>query len=365
MDIQRLVTRGDGSRSARPRLDLKGLRTGRIQRRQQKGFLLTPADSDCLLLRPPRWRLGPRSVPRGDSLTTERKTTAGSQHGTLFFKQGARSPHPAPGPGRPRADLRDWRRVSHRGGPGAVTGPPGLPHAQCTLAPHRSAGGACAQWGRARRAEGSPSASQHPRTAGPRTTGPRTAGPRTAGPRAAGPRTADALANSPSSFLTKEHGLTRFKWLPRLSHKLLHLAFSDRRRAGSCSEPGWVLGRGHTATGVSDRTENQRRAARRSSSKAAPRAAAAAGVTARLGLGEAAVLQARAGRWEREVAVRGGAPQRAPHGGTALPSSRRVAWPRAPRSQWLPLGLRLRSSPRFTGPATDEGAAGGREGLFP
>lgn len=52
MDIQRLVTQGDGSRSARPRPDLKGLRTDRIQRRQQKGFLLTPADADSLLLQP-------------------------------------------------------------------------------------------------------------------------------------------------------------------------------------------------------------------------------------------------------------------------------------------------------------------------
>lgn len=58
MDIQRLVTQGDGSRSARPRPDLKGLRTDRIQRRQQKGFLLTPADSDSLLLQPQCWRLG-------------------------------------------------------------------------------------------------------------------------------------------------------------------------------------------------------------------------------------------------------------------------------------------------------------------
>ena len=50
LDIQRLVTQGDGSRSARPRLDLKEVRTDRIQRRQQKGFLLTAPDFNSFLL---------------------------------------------------------------------------------------------------------------------------------------------------------------------------------------------------------------------------------------------------------------------------------------------------------------------------
>lgn len=173
MDIQRLVTRGDGSRSARPRLDLKGLRTGRIQRRQQKGFLLTPADSDCLLLRPPRWRLGPRSVPRGDSLTTERKTTAGSQRGTLFFKHGARSPHPAPGPGRPEqtcgtgggsatAPQCPLSRVLTPGslGRGASPhGPPPVPPAGAAAGPRPGRPvQSAAEWGPALMARGPPSA---------------------------------------------------------------------------------------------------------------------------------------------------------------------------------------------------------------
>lgn len=71
LDIQRLVTQGDGSRSTRPRLDLKAVRTDRIQRRQQKGFLLTPPDSNSFLLRTPRWRRG--CIPKGEALGLGRK----------------------------------------------------------------------------------------------------------------------------------------------------------------------------------------------------------------------------------------------------------------------------------------------------
>ena len=92
MDIQRLVTQGDGSRSARPRPDLKEVRTGRIQRRQQKGFLLTPTGLSLFSSHPNAGAPAGAASPRRqhDHKKTRRKVTpsATAWRSDLFFKIG-------------------------------------------------------------------------------------------------------------------------------------------------------------------------------------------------------------------------------------------------------------------------------------
>ena len=88
MDIQRLVTQGDGSRSARPRPDLKEVRTDRIQRRQQKGFLLTPTGLSLFSLHPNASGPAGAASPGRHHDHEKESHAASPQLGNLFSKIG-------------------------------------------------------------------------------------------------------------------------------------------------------------------------------------------------------------------------------------------------------------------------------------